>query len=205
MSSRKRNASNPIRQPAKSLLPPIKQRTATTLDRKTLLLLSALLLATMLAYYPSWHGGMLWDDNAHITTPELRSAEGLWRIWFDLGATQQYYPAVHSAFWILFKLWGSATLGYHLVNIILHVLSAFLLALILRRLSIPGAWLAAMIFALHPVGVESVAWIAELKNTLSGAFYLGAALAYFQLTKGGRNDSMRWQRFCSFWPCSANP
>jgi tetratricopeptide (TPR) repeat protein len=180
MSSRKRTASNPARPPVKRPTPPGQQRIETTLGKKTLLLLPALLLATLLAYYPAWHGGMLWDDNAHITTPGLRSVEGLGRIWFDLGATQQYYPVVHSAFWVLFKLWGSTTLGYHLVNIVLHVLSAFLLALILRRLSIPGAWLAAMIFALHPVCVESVAWIAELKNTLSGALYLGAALAYFQ-------------------------
>jgi tetratricopeptide (TPR) repeat protein len=189
MSSRKRNTSNQIRPPAKRPTPPGKHHIETTLDGKSLLLVSALLLATLLAYYPAWHGGMLWDDNAHITTPELRSADGLWRIWFDLGATQQYYPVVHSTFWVLFKLWGSATLGYHLVNIVLHVLSAFLLALILRRLSIPGAWLAAMIFALHPVCVESVAWIAELKNTLSGAFYLGAALAYFQF------DEKRQKRF----------
>jgi hypothetical protein len=189
MSSRKRTASNPARSPVKRPAPPGKQRIEITLDGKTLLLLSALLLATLLAYYPAWHGGMLWDDNAHITTPELRSAQGLWRIWFDLGATQQYYPVVHSAFWVLFKLWRSSTLGYHLVNIVLHVLSAFLLALILRRLSIPGAWLAAMIFALHPVCVESVAWIAELKNTLSGMFYLGAALAYLQF------DERRQKRF----------
>jgi tetratricopeptide (TPR) repeat protein len=142
-----------------------------------------LLAATLLAYSPVWHGGLLWDDNAHITTPELRSVEGLWRIWFDVGATQQYYPVTHSAFWLMYKLWGDHTLGYHLVNIFLHALSAFLLALILRRLSIPGAYFAAAIFALHPVFVESVAWISELKNTLSGAFCLGAALAYLHFDR----------------------
>ncbi len=152
------------------------------------LLLPALLLATLAAYQPAWHGGVLWDDDAHITRRDLRSVEGLWRIWFDLGATQQYYPVVHSAFWLQHKLWGDDTLGYHLVNIILHALSAFLLAVILRRLAVPGAFLAAFLFALHPVQVESVAWITELKNTLSGVFYLGAALAYLHFDRSRRKQ-----------------
>lgn len=142
------------------------------------LLLVALLLAALAAYQPAWHGGMLWDDEAHVTKAGLRSLDGLRRIWFELGATQQYYPLVHSTFWVQHKLWGDHTFGYHLLNIGLHALSAFLLMLILRRLAVPGAFLAAMIFAVHPVHVESVAWITELKNTLSGVFYLGATLSY---------------------------
>jgi len=149
-------------------------------------LLLGLLLATLSAYYPAWHGGILWDDDSHITRNELRSAEGLQRIWFDLGATQQYYPVVHSVFWFLHKLWGDDTLGYHLANVILHAMSAFLVAVILRRLAVPGAGLSAVIFALHPIQVESVAWISELKNTLSGALCLGAALAYLHFDKDRR-------------------
>ena len=170
--------------PAKQPGPPVEPIPVASRDRFLWLLLPLLLLATLMAYHPAWHGGVLWDDKAHITIPELRSATGLWRIWFDLDATQQYYPVVHSAFWILYALWGDQTLAYHIVNIVLHALSAFLLALILRRLSVPGAWLAAVIFALHPVHVESVAWISELKNTLSGALFLGAALSYLQFDKG---------------------
>jgi len=143
-----------------------------------------LLVATLVAYYPAWHGGVLWDDNAHLTRPELQSAAGLWRIWFDIGATQQYYPVTHSAFWIMHRLWGDATLGYHLVNIVLHASSAWMLAVILRRLAIPGALLAAVLFALHPVQVESVAWMTELKNTLSGVCYLGAAFFYLRFDEG---------------------
>jgi hypothetical protein len=115
------------------------------------LFFAALALAVFIAYQPAWRGGMLWDDQAHITRPELRPWQGLWRIWFDLGATQQYYPVAHSAFWLEHRLWGDQLLGYHLVNISLHVLAAALAGLILRRLRVPGAYLAAALFALHPV------------------------------------------------------
>ena len=97
-----------------------------------------------------------------------------------MGATQQYYPLLHSAFGSEHQLWGDSVLGYHLVNILLHAAAAVMVAMILRRLAIPGAYLAAAIFALHPVNVESVAWITELKNTLSAVFYLGAMLAYLR-------------------------
>jgi protein O-mannosyl-transferase len=139
-----------------------------------------LLIVTAIAYYPSWHGGLLWDDAAHLTHPALQSLHGLWRIWTDLSATQQYYPLAHSAFWLQHRMWGDAVLGYHLVDIALHATSAFLIALILRRLSIPGAFIAAALFALHPLHVESVAWISELKNTLSTTCYLAAALLYLR-------------------------
>jgi protein O-mannosyl-transferase len=142
------------------------------------LLLGVLLVATLAAYQPAWHGGLLWDDAGHITRTDLQSVDGLRRIWVEVGATQQYYPLVHSTFWLLHRLWGDSTLGYHLVSIVLHACSAFLLALILRRLGVAWPWLAAMVFALHPVHVESVAWIAELKNTQSGVLFLASALAY---------------------------
>jgi hypothetical protein len=124
----------------------------------------------LIAYSPAIGGYFLWDDDAHVTRPELRSLHGLWRIWSDVGATQQYYPVLHSAFWFEHTLWGNSVVGYHLVNILFHAASACLILLILRRLKIPGAALAAGIFALHPVHVESVAWISEQKNTLSMVF-----------------------------------
>jgi len=139
-----------------------------------------LFAAALLAYWPAVSGGMLWDDPAHVTRPDLRSLAGLGRIWFEPGATQQYYPLLHSAFWIEHRWWGDATPGYHLVNILLHATAAGLLFQLLRRLAIPGALLAAALFALHPVCVESVAWISEQKNTLSAVLYFAAALAYLR-------------------------
>src|SRR5690606_26146776 len=129
-------------------------------------------------YWPALHGAMLWDDDAHMTRPELRDTFGLARIWFEMGATQQYYPVMHSAFWLQHRLWGDDTTGYHVVNILLHAGSAGLIVVLMRRLKLAGAWFAAALFALHPVCVESVAWISELKNTLSTFFYLLALLAW---------------------------
>ena len=140
----------------------------------------ALFAVTLVAYWPSLRGGLLWDDDAHVTRPALQSITGLWRIWFDLGATQQYYPVLHSAFWLEHHIWGDSVVGYHLLNVALHSAAACLFALILSKLSIKGAWVGAFIFALHPVSVESVAWISEQKNTLSAIFYLSALLVYLQ-------------------------
>jgi tetratricopeptide (TPR) repeat protein len=133
---------------------------------------------TAIAYWPAIQGALLWDDDNHVTRPDLQSLHGLWRIWSDLDATQQYYPLLHSAFWVEHRIWGDAALGYHLTNIGLHSLSALLVVLIVGRLRLPGAWLAGLLFALHPVCVESVAWITEQKNTLSGVFYLASAFTY---------------------------
>jgi len=152
----------------------------------TLAVLGLLMAVTVVAYLPALEGGYIWDDDGHITTPELRSTAGLYRIWFDLGATQQYYPLLHTAFWLEYRLWGDATLGYHLVNVLLHATAAWLVYLILCRLKIPGALLAAAIFALHPVHVESVAWISEQKNTLSALFYLSAMLVYLHFDQNRR-------------------
>jgi tetratricopeptide (TPR) repeat protein len=139
-----------------------------------------LAVVTMLAYHPAWHGGVLWDDDAHIGGPELRTLDGLRRIWFVPRTTQQYYPLLHTSYWLQQKLWGDSMTGYHIVNLLLHIGCVVLVLRIVRFLRIPGAELAATIFALHPVNVETVAWIAERKNTLSGVFALAATLWYLR-------------------------
>ena len=168
----------------KNNIPAVRQTPAVWL---ALLLFAAVLVA----YWPSIRGGMLWDDDAHITRPALQSVQGLWRIWFDIGATQQYYPLLHSAFWLEHHFWGDSTTGYRLLNVVLHATASCLFALVLSQLSIRGAWLGAFLFALHPVGVESVAWISEQKNTLSTVFYLLAMLLYLQNNEETNSGSSR--------------
>jgi tetratricopeptide (TPR) repeat protein len=143
-----------------------------------------LAVVTMLAYQPAWHGGLLWDDDANIASPELRSLDGLRRIWFEPRATQQYYPLLYSSYWLQQRFWGDSPTGYHLVNLLLHIGCVVLVLKILRFLRIPGAELATIVFALHPVNVETVAWITERKNTLSGVFGLAATLWYLKFDEG---------------------
>ncbi len=165
------------------------------------------LCLVLVCYWPALRGVFVWDDVVHVTRPELRSWAGLRRIWFDARATLQYYPILHTAFWIEYHLWGEEALGYHLANVLQHAASCCLLVLILSRLSRPEAtvagptgearkvpteagWIAALLFAVHPVCVESVAWISEQKNTLSLLFYLLAALAYFDF-----HARRRWRSY----------
>ncbi|MDO8543845.1 MAG: tetratricopeptide repeat protein [Opitutaceae bacterium] len=131
-------------------------------------------------------GGFVWDDNAHVTRPALRSIAGLGRIWFEPGATQQYYPLLHSTFWLEHRLWGDSTALYHLANLAQHGCAALLFAVALRQLGVRGAAWGGLLFAVHPVHVESVAWISEQKNTLSTLLYLAAALAYLRFDQTRR-------------------
>jgi protein O-mannosyl-transferase len=146
--------------------------------------------ATFVAYVPALRGGLLWDDAGHVTRPDLRTLHGLWRIWSDWGATQQYYPLLHSAFWMEHRVWADSVLGYHLVNVSLHAIAACLVVKIARRLELPGAWLAGLLFAVHPLCVEAVAWISEQKSTLSGVFCLAAALLYLQFDESRRRRDL---------------
>ena len=122
---------------------------------------AALLLSlTLLAYFPALWGGFIWDDDFYVTGNEtLLSLEGLWQVWYPPTTLPPYYPLVHTSFWIEYHLWGLNPLGYHIDNVLLHAAGSVLLWRLLRRLQLPGAWVAAAVFALHPVHVESVAWI----------------------------------------------
>lgn len=145
-----------------------------------------LVVAVIATYIPAMRGGFVWDDDEYVVNNQtLRNVDGLARIWFQPGAVPQYYPLVHTTFWVEYRLWGLHPLGYHIVNVLLHAAAALLLIAVLERLQIPGAWLAGAIFALHPVQVESVAWITERKNVLSGVFYLLALLAYLRFAPLG--------------------
>lgn len=143
---------------------------------------AALLALTLAAYVPVMTGGgFVWDDDAYVTAnATLRDLDGLARIWLDPGAVPQYYPLTFTSLWVDHHLWGTHPAGYHVVNVVLHAVNAILVWRVLALLALPGAWLAAAIFAVHPVHVESVAWITERKNVLSGVFYLLALLAYLR-------------------------
>ena len=151
-------------------------------------------------YWPCLRGGLLWDDDAHVTAARLLAPGGLRDIWLRIGATQQYYPVLHTAFWAEHHLWGRDPLGYHLANVLLHALCACLFSHALAAIrpggGRPGApeWLAGAVFAVHPVCAESVAWISEQKNTLSLALYLLSALAYLRFDRARR---WRWYALAS--------
>ncbi|MCG3199866.1 MAG: tetratricopeptide repeat protein [Candidatus Omnitrophica bacterium] len=158
-----------------------------------------LLAATLAAYSPALTNGFIWDDDHHLTeNPLVTGPDGLRKIWTSPEAF--YYPLVLTTFWGMNQIWGLAPYPYHLTNILLHAANALLLWGLLARFGLRGGFLAALIFALHPVQVESVAWVTELKNTLSGLFYLLALHAFlsFQRSKGnhpgdegidGRNET----------------
>jgi tetratricopeptide (TPR) repeat protein len=138
------------------------------------------------SYAPALHAGFVWDDDKYVTdNPMLTAPDGLKQIWFSAHTQSQYFPLVYTTFMLEHALWGLNPFGYHLVNILLHSLNAVLLWRVLRRLRVPAAWLAASVFALHPVQVESVAWVSELKNLESLFFCLLATLAWMQVVDAG--------------------
>ena len=139
-----------------------------------------LVIVTFVAYWPAIRGGYIWDDDDHLTAnPAMRASNGLEMIWSSL-AVSRYYPLTLTTFWIEYQLWGLAPMPYHVVNIALHAMSGVLVYFLLRRLRLPAAWLAAALWVLHPVNVESVAWITEMKNTQSGVFFFAAILCFLE-------------------------
>lgn len=143
---------------------------------------AALVVLVGVAYAPVWHAQLLgYDDNDYVVhNPTLRGLGGLWEMWTRPLSLPQWYPVAHSVYWVEYQLWGLRPLGFHLVNVACHAAAAVLLWRVLLQLAVPGAWFAAALFALHPVCVESVAWVSELKNVLSLALGLGAMGCYLR-------------------------
>ncbi len=160
---------------------------ATSYSRQNVLALLALGLLVIVSYLPAmlW-GGFVWDDNTYVKVDPVRDVSGLWKIWFSPSALEEeghYWPITYTTFWVEHKLWGFAPAGYHIVNVLLHLANTLLLWHLLRRLVVPGAWVIAAVFAVHPLHVESVAWIFERKDVLSGLLYLSAALAWMRFVE----------------------
>ena len=144
-----------------------------------------LVLLVLVAFFPAFTGGFVWDDVILVAEPLIRRVDGIVSIWFapsELDSEFHYWPVTYMTFWIEHKLWGLHPAGYHAVNIVLHALNTVLLWRVLVRLAVPGAWLVAAVFAVHPVHVESVAWIIERKDLLSALFYLGAVHVWLRFT-----------------------
>jgi len=166
-------------QPPKASLPaglPV-HALATANSRREVWLGLTLVGWLLLTYYPALSCGFIWDDDSHLTTnPCVVGPLGLRDIWTS--AHMRICPLVQTTFWVEYRLWGLNPLPYHLVNILMHAAGAVVLWRVLRLLRVPGAWLGAALWALHPVQVESVAWITELKNTQSGFFFLLTVLFF---------------------------
>jgi tetratricopeptide (TPR) repeat protein len=174
---------NPARERSSVNYRQILARKVGSVTLADLVLAFLLVCLCFVAYSPALEGGLLWDDDWHIPNPAQKSLDGLWLLWTNVGPSSQYYPFVDSIFWCEYHLWGNHVFGYHCANLIQHITSALLLVAIIRRLDLPGAWMAAFIFALHPVNSESVAWMTEQKNTLSALFFLASLLIYLRFDK----------------------
>jgi tetratricopeptide (TPR) repeat protein len=161
---------------------PTEAAAGTALIRPEIVRLSIftiIVAAAFCVYSPVFRGDWLWDDDWYITTnPLLRDAGGLWKFWFEPGAWVEYYPVEETLLWIEWHLFGNVTLGYHLVTISLHAVNALLVWQLLEKLGLRLAWLGGLIFAVHPAAVDSVAWIAETKNTVSALPCLLAMCAW---------------------------
>jgi len=139
---------------------------------KALLQAAVIIGAGLWIYWPALHGDWLWDDNLYITdNSSLRSLHGLWDIWFT-APTTDYWPLNSTLLWIEWHLWGNAPLGYHVCSLLLHLSSGFLIWRLFDRLGLRFSWLGGLLFVVHPLAVESVAWIAETKNALSLPLFL---------------------------------
>jgi len=135
---------------------------------------------TLFAYLPILRAGFIWDDDTFLTqNPLIKAADGLRRFWATTDATD-YWPVTSTTLWAEWRLWGMHAAGYHATNLLLHLAECLLLWRILARLRLPGAFLAALLFAVHPVNVESVAWIAQRKNLVAMLFFLGSIYCFIK-------------------------
>jgi tetratricopeptide (TPR) repeat protein len=153
-----------------------------------------LILAVILAYQPVWYAGFIWDDDVYLTNnPCIVGPLGLKEIWTTAAA--DICPLVTTTFWVEHAFWGLAPLPYHLVNVLFHGACAIFFWRVLGSLRVPGAWLGAALWALHPVQVESAAWIHEMKNTESGLFFLLSVFFFLRCLKTsdpGRRTTGVW-------------
>jgi Tfp pilus assembly protein PilF len=151
-------------------------------DRWHWLLLQAtiIVLAGLWIYSPTYHGQWLWDDDQLVwQNPFVKdtSLRGLAKLWFNPEGAD-FFPLSYTAMWAQWAFFDDKPTGYHVTTILLHIVGSLLLWTLLARMRIPGAWLSGLLFAVHPVAVESVAWVAETKNTLSMPLFLLSCICW---------------------------
>ena len=138
-------------------------------------------------YHPVLNGAWLMDDAIYLPhNPLLHDPARLWKIWFAPGSFIEYYPIEETVQWAQWQLWGNQTFGYHLTNVVLHLVNGLLVWRLLDKFGLKLAWLGGLLFVIHPAAVESVAWISELKNTLSLLPFLLAMCAWFDYEERNR-------------------
>lgn len=189
---RRRTRDSDVNQPAVGDSPALSQPVATSGDSAfsrsrcrhwRVLGIAAIVLLTSLSYSPAFQAGFVWDDAVFTENRAVREWGDIWSIWLSPGHIENeghYWPIVYTTFWLEHKIWGLNASGYHIVNVFVHIVNSLLLWRLSLRISVPGAWLIAALFAVHPLHVESVAWIIERKDLLSALFYLSAVLAWLK-------------------------
>ncbi len=145
----------------------------------------AIIFLIILAYLPAFSSGFVWDDDYWVYgNPVVKGDKDIRLVWYTAAVPGQNYPLTYTFFWAQYRLWGANPFGFHLSNVLIHILNVLLLWSILKRLEVKGSWFAALVFGLHPLVVESVAWITEAKNVLS-AFFLFSSFLLFLSEKPG--------------------
>lgn len=184
--------------PTTEIAPP-SMKIGSGIEAGRLLRAGLIAAVTWWVYAPASRGGWVWDDSVEIAlNPDLRTAGGLLNIWSGGPNNPDFFPLKSTVEWAEWHLWGDQPVGYHLVTLCLHLACAFLLWSLLSRFRVRLAWLGGLLFAIHPLAVESVAWNSELKNTLSLALLLPAMAAFVDWDDGAAGPVCYWRSVALF-------
>lgn len=176
-----------------STIQPLLKREIRLADLRALWPWGLLVLLVFAAYWPAISPATIWDDPDYLLNSQLvQHPEGLYHIWLSPSQTPHYFPVVFTSFWAEHRLWGMYLPAFHAMNLVYHALSVCLLWHLLRKLRVTGAWLAAALWAVHPMQVETVAWISERKNILGGLFFMLSVLAYLNVFDSAGGKRFAW-------------
>jgi tetratricopeptide (TPR) repeat protein len=162
-----------------------------------------LVVVTCAAYWPAMTGGFILDDDLLLQNDLVKDPHGLYRMWFTAEPID-YWPASNSTLWVEWRLWGTDPVGYHVTNLILHLATSLLIWVVLKQLKIPGAYLAALLFAVHPVHVDSGAWISQRKTLMAMVFFLLSIYWYVKAEQTAKQQARfpadeEWRVFAGPW------